>query len=87
MLPSVGEHRLHVQALTTWKHWAEGHDVPDRTLHTAFAVLAHRPGPEQQLAAALRHDLGNTTVDRGRVAAHHEPTPMPVARPDLGIEL
>ncbi len=29
MLPSVGEQRVHVQALTTWKHWAEGHDVPN----------------------------------------------------------
>ena len=86
MLPSVGAQRLHVHALTTWKHWAEGHDVPDRTLQAAFAVLAHRPGPEQHLAAALHHHLGNTTADRGRVATHHELTPMPVAPPDLGIE-
>jgi conjugative relaxase-like TrwC/TraI family protein len=87
MLPSVGAQRAHVQALTTWKHWAEGHDAPNRSLHTACAVLAHRPDPEQHLAAALHHHLGNTNVDRGRFANHHEPTPMPVARPDLGIEL
>jgi len=87
MLPSGGEQRVHVQALVTWRHWAEGHDVPNATLHTAFAVLAHRPSPEQQLAAALHHDLGNTTVDRGWIATHHEVTPMSVARPDFGIEL
>jgi conjugative relaxase-like TrwC/TraI family protein len=87
MLPSVGEQRAHLHALTTWRHWAEGHDVPNGTLHTAFAVLAQEPGPKQHLAAALHHDLGNTTADRGRVAAQHEPTPIRVARPDLGIEL
>ena len=45
MLPSVGEHRLHVQALTTWKHWAEGHDVPDDALHTRVRRPRSPTGP------------------------------------------
>ena len=65
-MPTVGEHRLRVQALNTWKRWAEGHDVANGDLPTTFAVLAHRPGLEQQLAAALRPDLGNTHVDGER---------------------
>ena len=87
-LPSVGEHRLHVQALTTWQRWAQGHDLPNGTLHTTFAVLAHQPGVEQQLATALRNDLPGTPIDRGsRVAAHVDLPGVHVAQHDFGIEL
>ena len=86
MLPSVGEHRLHVQALTTWQQWAEGHDLATGTLHAAFAVLAHRPSPEQQLATTLRHDLGGTPIERTAQHASHLDAAR-IAQPDLGIEL
>ena len=36
---------LHVHALTTWKHWAEGHDVPDRTLQAALPSSPTDPAP------------------------------------------
>ena len=79
MLPSVGEHRLHVQALTTWQRWAQGHDLPNGTLHTAFAVLAHQPGVEQQLATALRNDLHGTPIEP-RVACRGPRRPPRSAR-------
>ena len=90
MTPSVGEHRIHVRALNTWKHWADGHDVPDGTLHTTFAVLAHRPGPERQLAAALRLALGTTTIDGSesdRLTTPCETAAMRGSLPHLGIEM
>ena len=88
MLPSVGEHRLHVQALTTWQRWAQGHDLPDATVHRTFAVLAHQPGVEQQLATAVRHDLPVTPINRGsKVAAHVDLPGLHVAQNDLGIEM
>ena len=64
MLPTVGEQRLHAQALTTWQRWAQGHDVANNAVRTALAVLAQRPGPEQQLAATLREDLAGTPIEQ-----------------------
>ena len=58
MLPTVGEHRLHVRSLTTWQHWAQGHDVPNPELQGAFVTLARQTGAERQLAATLRDQLG-----------------------------
>jgi conjugative relaxase-like TrwC/TraI family protein len=87
MLPSVGEQRLHVRALTTWQHWAQGHDVPDWALHRTLAVLAHRPGAERQLASSLRDHLG-APVDRDPRPALHLANPgLQVAQHDLGIDL
>jgi len=87
MLPSVGEHRLHVRALVTWQRWAQGHDLPNGTLHTTFAVLAQHTGVEQQLATALRNDLRGTPIDRGScVAAHVDVPGVHVAQPDFGVE-
>ena len=88
MLPSAGEHRRRVQALTTWQRWAQGHDLPDNALHSAFAVLAHQLGVERQLAAALRNDLHGTPIDRELRAAGHVDLPgVHVAQHDFGIEL
>jgi hypothetical protein len=88
MLASAGEHRRRVQALTTWQRWAQGHDLPDNAVHSAFAVLAHQPGVERQLAAALRNDLHGTPIDRERRAAGHVDLPgVHVAQHDFGIEL
>ncbi len=88
MLPSVGEQRLHVQALTTWQQWAEGHDVVAGTLRAAFAVLAHRPGLEQQLATILRNDLSGTPIKRTpQHASQLDAAAARIAQPDLGIEL
>ena len=86
MLPSAGEHRRRVQALTTWQRWAQGHDLLDNALHSAIAVLAHQPGVEQQLAAAL--DLHGTPIDRQLRAAGHPDLPgVHVDQHDFGIEL
>ena len=86
MLPTVGEHRLHVRSLTTWHHWAQGHDVPDQELHGAFAVLARQPGAERQLAATLRDQLG--TPHHAVRPGHHLDDPGErAAGRDLGIEL
>ena len=88
MLPSAGEHRRRVQALTAWQHWAQGHDLPDNAVHSAFAVLAHQLGVERHLAAALRNDLHGTPIDRELRAAGHVDLPgVHVAQHDFGIEL
>ena len=59
-----------------------------RAVHTTFAVLAHQPGVEQQLATALRTDLRGAPIDRGsRVAAHVDLPGVHVAQHDFGIEL
>jgi hypothetical protein len=87
MLPSVGEERRNVRALTTWQHWAQGHDLSDRALHRAFAVLKHRPGAEPPLAASLRDQLA-TPVDPDPRPAHHLEDPeVRVAGHDFGLEL
>ena len=85
--PSVGDHRIHVHALTTWRRWAQGHPVPDRALHAADNVLAHQPGPEQHLATALRDQLP-TPTNTGLRHAHAEvDTRVRIVEPDLGIDL
>src|SRR5215211_4132515 len=45
MAPTVGEHQMRVRALNTWKHWADGHPVPDGSLRTITAILNQRAGP------------------------------------------
>ena len=88
MLPSVGEQRRHVQALTTWQRWAEGHDVANNAARTAFAVLAQRPGLERQLAATLRHELGGTSIEQAPHQARHlNIDGAQVTQPDFGIGL
>jgi hypothetical protein len=88
MVPSAGEQRLHVHALTTWQHWAQGHEVTNNAVRAALAVLAHRPGLEQQLATTLRHDLGDTPIERTPHEARHlDAAAARIAQPDLGIEL
>ena len=88
MLPSVGEQRLHVRALETWQHWAQGHGAPNRTLHGALAVLAHQPGVERQLAAALRDGLRGTPIDRKPLTAGDiDLARVHLTQPDFGIEL
>jgi conjugative relaxase-like TrwC/TraI family protein len=88
MAPSVGEQRLHVQALTTWQRWAQGHDLPDGILHATFDVLARQPGAEQQLTITLRNDLAGTSVDRAPHLTDHRDHPgVHVAHQDFGIEL
>ena len=88
MVPSVGEHRLHVRALRTWQRWAQGHDLPNGTVHTTFAVLAHQPGVEQQLATALRNNLRGTSIERAsHGTAHIDLFRVHLAQPDFGIEL
>jgi conjugative relaxase-like TrwC/TraI family protein len=87
MLPSVGEQRLRVRALTTWQQWAEGHDVPDRALRDAIAVLGQRPGMGRQLGAALLEHLGHPADLGPRLAHHLDNRVMRIAQHDLGIEL
>jgi hypothetical protein len=88
MLPTIGEQRLHVRALTTWQRWAQGHDVANNAVRTALAVLAQRPGPEQQLAATLRHDLGGTPIEQvPHHAGHLNIDPARITQPNFGIEL
>ena len=85
--PVVGHHRLHVRALNTWKHWAEGHQVPDGVLRTTVAVLAQRRGPEQQLVIPLRHDLATRPLERephGSTLDHDPHAHVP--QRDFGIE-
>ena len=87
MTPSVGDHRLHVHALTTWHRWAQGHHVPDRAIHLTHNVLAHQPGTEQHLATALRDQLP-TPTNTGLRHAHAEvDTRARIVEPDLGIDL
>lgn len=86
LTPTVGEHRMRVEALTTWKHWADGDPVPDRALRTAAGVLNQRAGLQRQLAAALPDDVQTPTRRPDAVAVHH-PTATPSAAPELGIEL
>ena len=85
--PSVGDHRMHVHALTTWHHWAQGHDVPDRELHAAHNVLAHQPGPEQHLATAMRDHLPALANTRSRAVHAEVDTGVRIVEPDLGIDL
>ena len=86
MLPTVGEHRLHVRSLTTWQHWAQGHDVPDPELHGAFVTLARQTGAERHLAATLRDQLA--TPHHAVRPTHHLDDPgARAAGRDLGIEL
>ncbi len=86
--PSVGEQRLHLRALTTWQRWAEGDDIPDRSLRAAYAALARRPGAEQHLAGALRDDLPVAPIARRpHVAVDRDSVDMQPARHDFGIEL
>ena len=85
MTPSVGQHRMRVRALTTWKQWADGHPVPDRNLRTVAAILNQRAGPQRQLATALP-DLGPPTR-RPDPATMHDPTATRSAAPEVGIGL
>ena len=78
---------MHIRALNTWKHWAEGHDVPDGALRTTAAVLAQRRGPEQQLVIPLRHDLATRPVEPTARSLHREPdAQVHVQQQDFGIE-
>ena len=85
--PVIGQHQLHVRALNTWKHWAEGHQVPDSALRTTAAVLTQRRGPEQQLAGSLREDLATRPPEQTphRFAPEHDPHAH-VPQRDFGIE-
>ena len=85
MTPSVGEHRMRVRALTTWKHWADGHPVPDRSLRTVAAILNQRAGLQRQLAAALPDDV-HQPVHRPNRADAQDLTASRSATPELGIE-
>jgi conjugative relaxase-like TrwC/TraI family protein len=83
--PVIGQHRLHIRALNTWKHWADGNAVPDAALRTTAAVLAQKRGPEQQLVSPLRQDLSTRAVapsgpDRESYAHVH------AQQHDFGIE-
>ena len=56
--------------------------------HTTFAVLAHQPGVEQQLAFALRHDLPVTPTNRESTVEAYVGLPeMHISQHDLGIEM
>ena len=86
--PAVGHHRLHVQALNTWKHWAQGREVPDGALQTTVAVLARQRGPEQKLAVALRQDVATSPVERNaRAPVRNDDLHLHVRQQDFGIEL
>jgi hypothetical protein len=85
MRPSVGEHRIRVRALNMWKHWADGHPIPDRTLRTVAAVLNQRGGLQRQLAAALPADV-NQPARPPRPDVTRDMTASRSAGPDLGIE-
>ena len=87
MLPSVGEQRSRVQALSAWRRWAQGHRLPDGALHTACAVLAHQPGVEQHLATALRTDLGTPIEPRPHHGGRVDVAVAKIAQRDFGIEL
>ena len=87
MLPSVGEQRSRVQALSAWRRWAQGHGHPDGALHTACAVLAHQLGVEQHLATALRNDLGTPIEPRPRHGGRVDVPVAQIAQRDFGIEL
>ena len=85
--PVIGQHRLHIQALNTWKHWAEGHEVPDGALRTTAAVLAQKRGPEQQLVPPLRQDLATRPIDPSARSFGREPDAHGhLQQPDFGIE-
>ena len=77
---------MRVRALTTWKHWADGHPVPDRALRTVAAILNQRAGPQRQLATALPDDLRPQTR-RHDPRTTHDPTATRHAAPELGIGL
>jgi conjugative relaxase-like TrwC/TraI family protein len=84
---SVGEHRHHVQALTTWQRWAQGHDVPTRALRAAFIDLARRPGIERHLATTLAGIVGTPPTERSpRLARRAGATQDSNARQTMGIE-
>ena len=84
MTPTVGELRMRVRALNTWKEWADGHPVPDRFLRTAAAILNERAGLGRQLAGLLSDDVRRPIgrPDRGL----HRPSLTRSAGPELGIE-
>jgi hypothetical protein len=85
--PVIGQHRLHIRALNTWKRWAEGHEVPDPALRTTVAVLAQKRGPEQQLVVPLGQDLATRPVEPSARGLSREPdTRVHVQRQDFGIE-
>jgi conjugative relaxase-like TrwC/TraI family protein len=85
MTPKVDEHRMRVRALDVWKHWADGHPVPNRSLRTVAAILNQRTGLQRQLAAALPDDV-QTSIHRPDRADEHDPTASRSAAPELGIE-
>ena len=86
--PVIGQHRLHIQALNTWKHWAEGHDVPDGALRTTAAVLAQ----QARAGAAAGHHRSATTsrprpVEPSARSLSREPDAhVHIQQPDFGIE-
>jgi conjugative relaxase-like TrwC/TraI family protein len=86
MTPSVDEYRMRVRALNTWKHWADGHPVPDRSLQTAAAILKQRAGLQRLLAAALHDDLDPPGHRPDRVGVP-DPTATRSPAPELGIGL
>jgi hypothetical protein len=85
MTPSVGEHRMRVRALNVWKHWADGHPVPDESLRTVAAILNQQAGLPRQLAAALPDDV-HQPVRRPNPAATRNLSVSRSAGPELGIE-
>ena len=85
MTPSVGEHRIRVRALNVWKHWADGHPVPDRSLRTVAAILNQRAGLQRQLAASLPDD-SDQPARRPDSAAERDLDATRSAEPNLGIE-
>ena len=78
---------MHVRALNTWRHWADGHAVPDKNLRTALSILSHRAGAERDLAVALGRQLDNVESSRRVRAPLHYSGALPHgARHDVGIE-
>ncbi len=86
MTPTVGEHRMNVRALNTWKQWADGDPVPDGTMCSVYAILNQRAGVERHLAAALRDDI-HPPIPRTDPVAAHDPTTTRSAARELGIGL
>jgi hypothetical protein len=86
MMPSVGEHRMRVRALDTWKQWGDGHPVPDRSLRAVAGILNLRGRVQRQLAAALADDV-RPLIRRPDPSTPPSPTAARSAAPELGIGL
>jgi hypothetical protein len=86
----VGEQRLHVQALTTWQRWTQGHDFANNAVRTAFAGDADSPSWSRRRRPGARGvEQSSTPVDLADVASAqvgHDGNPERVAeRTSLGL--